>query len=67
MHKDLAVRDAPPDILRSERGRTVTMPEAPDKIISRFVQEMLTNFSFLNNHMAKPKEVSAMMFYISLI
>ena len=65
-YRDLAVKHTPPDILRNDRGRTLAVPEEEDEIISRFVQEMLTNFSFLNNHMVQPNEVSAVVFYIDI-
>jgi len=61
MHKDFAVKSAPPDVFRSERGgHTVTMAEDEDKVVTRFVREMLTDLTFLNNHMPKPKLVSFM-------
>ena len=63
---DVTVKHTPPDILQNNRGCTLTVPEEEDKIISQFVQEMLTNFSFLNNRMVQPDEVSAIVFYIDI-
>ena len=61
-YRDIAVKNTPPDVFRSERGgHTVTMAEEDHKIICRFVREMLADLSFLNNHMAKPSEVSIVM------